>query len=305
MPKWNGSVVIWPNRILFAGEAAQSELHDSHTLMICVAFGGKLSLQLSRGGSWDPFTAVIIDSETLHCIDGLEAKFVALIHLLPETEEARKLKRKYLAGRGVHEIPERLAEKLLAYRKTLEDFWLLDCETAGEICGGIIGKLIKSPSTRLDRDVEYHVRRAIKELYWRMDEKLKNGPAYEDNSTASSVVNKLRLDEKGWTEETLKRELKKNTGATFDEYVKLLRFRATLVKIARNEAELRAAPGQSKISGKKTKQLREISLTEAASWMGWGELYNLTRASTAILGINPSSLKDSSRFIECEENSGQ
>lgn len=302
--EWNGSVVVWPKRILFVGEAARSRVHGSHTLMIVISCKGKFSLKVGSKGRWKSFTAAIIDAGTEHCMDGKRAEFVAIIHLLPETEEARELRREYLAKRGVYGIPSGPARKLSARLEGLQNYWQLSCKAANEFCKQVISEFIQSSSTRLDRKVDYHVRRAIDELYSRMDHRLKYGRSRKDFFMVSSVADKLHLDEIGWEGEDLKREFRESTGATFDAYVKLLRFRATLVKLALDQAELRAALKRVRVDRKKKKRLMRISLTAAAKWMEWGKPFNLTRASIEILGISPNSLRADSRFLTCRTRRG-
>ncbi len=154
---------------------------------------------------------------------------------------------------GALEIPHPIAGKMLGRLETLKGSWLLDCKAGAEFRDQIMGELINSPSTRLHRDVDYHVRRAIDELYSRIETQLRTGQSAKGFFTISSVIAALHLDEIGWEPKDLKREFKKSTGASFDDYVKLLRFRATLVKLALNQAEMRAPLKQRKAGSENEK----------------------------------------------------
>lgn len=305
--EWNGSVIVWPKRILFVGEAAKSRVHASHTLMIVIACGGTFKLKIGPKGRWQSFTAAMIDAGTEHCMDGKMGDegedFVAIIHLLPETLEARELRREYLAKRGWYGIPTGPARRLSKRLEGLKNYRQLKCKAANEFCEQVIGGFIDSPSTRLDREVDPQVRRAIDELYARVAHRLKHGRSPKDFFTASSVAAAIHLPETGKGGEELarmlKRKFRESTGASFNQYVKLLRFRATLAKLALITADLRAASKGQKVDVRQRRSARRLSLSAAATWMGWGKPYNLTHASIEILGISPNSLRMDSGFYNC------
>lgn len=312
---WDGSVVIWPRRILFAGEASQSRTHDTHALIICAAYKGSFSLRVGPpGGQPESHSAAIIEAGTQHSMNGEGAEFLTLMYLLPETEAARELRRRYLAEGRVYPLPSGEAKKLMPLLEGISDYWRLDCEKAEEFFDGVLDRLIETPRERryrLDREVNPHVRRAIEELYSRMDDLLKGAPPSKEAFTCEALAAALGLGELGWDGKDLAREFKRSTGASCSDYVKLLRFQATLVRLARNEAELRrklrdcgggpdsSAAGPGPDSDAAREKARRMSLTEAAKLLGWGELFNLNHASTDILGISPNSLRLSSRFLSC------
>ncbi len=244
------------------------------------------------------------DAGTKHRIDGRDADFVAIIHLLPDTEESRKLRLEYLPNGGVYGVPAGPAKKLSNQLEELKNYWRLDCKTAAkfcdQMCDQMIGESIPKPSARLDREINSHVRRAIDELYSRMDQRLATGQSDKDFFTPASVAAALQLEDLGWEGTDLKNEFKSNTGASYNDYVKLLRLRATMVYLAFDQAKLKAAVKQSKVGRAQGRRLMKLSLTAAAKWLGWGKLYNLSRASIKILGIRPSSLTTESRFLTCE-----
>lgn len=135
---WDGSVVIWPRRILFAGEASQSRTHDTHALIICAAYNSSFSLQVGPpGGQPESYAAAIIEAGTQHSLDGADAEFMTLMYLLPETEAARELRRRYLAESRVYPLPAAQAEKLTPLLEGLSDYWRLGCEEAGEFFDGV------------------------------------------------------------------------------------------------------------------------------------------------------------------------
>jgi AraC-like DNA-binding protein len=313
---WDGSVVIYKKRLLFCGEAGQSRTHETHALLICAAYNGTFSLQIGPpGGGSESYSSAVIEAGTQHSMDGRGAEFVALMYLLPETEAAREVRR-HLAGGRVGRLPKEVEEKLTPLMEEVRDYWRLDCEKAGRFFDGVLDELIDLPPERRDRlgrEINPHVRRAIEELYSRMDDLLGKDPPGREAFTPKALCATLGLPEIGWDEKDLAREFKKCTGASFGDYVKLLRLRSTLVKLALNESDLRKKlrpKGEGKAPGAEAADVgaasdaeretaRRISLTEAAKLLGWGELFNLNHASTDILGISPNSLRLSSRFISC------
>lgn len=321
---WDGAVVIWPRRILFAGEAGKSKAHNSHTLMICAAYNGAFDIHLDEpGAGTESYSAALIEPGTQHSMKGGGAEFLALMYLLPESQAARELRRRYLTGRRVCRIPDETAEKLQPLLKRISDYWRLDCARAGRFFEGVLDELIDLPPERRDEfdgAVHNQVRCAIEEIYKRMEMLLHGAPLTKEDFTSDAVAEAIEMGirEPG---EALRRKFRESTGETFNHYVRLLRFRATLVKLALDEAELRErmsskglaagagaeegagrAQGTGGMSVAERKRARRISLTEAAAMLGWGKVYNLNHASTDIIGISPNSLRLDSHFVACGGN---
>ena len=87
---WSGSVLLWEEQALFIGNAADTILHESPAIKICVSLGEDFYLLTDGGRDWEPFASAIIAPGQYHAIDGRGRKMAMLI-TVPEAEMARPL----------------------------------------------------------------------------------------------------------------------------------------------------------------------------------------------------------------------
>lgn len=87
---WHGKVLLWDEQALFLGNAADTSLHESPAIKICVALGEDFYLRFGDGEDPQPYASAIIAPGQLHAIDGRQREMAMLV-LVPEAELAEPL----------------------------------------------------------------------------------------------------------------------------------------------------------------------------------------------------------------------
>jgi AraC-like DNA-binding protein len=114
---WHGKVLLWDEQALFLGNAADTSLHESPAIKICVALGEDFFLKFSDGEDWRPFASAIIAPGQLHAIDGRQGEMAMLV-LVPEAELAEPLNPLFMTN-GVIELSTAVNKELRRLFKEL------------------------------------------------------------------------------------------------------------------------------------------------------------------------------------------
>lgn len=107
---WRGKVFLWQEQALFLGEAANTSLHASPAIKICVALAGEFKLRTANT-AWQSFKSAIIAPGQFHAIDGQNNK-LALIVLVPEAQVAQPLI-PILARKSLSRLPVGVVQNFL------------------------------------------------------------------------------------------------------------------------------------------------------------------------------------------------
>ena len=121
---WHGKVLLWDEQALFLGNAADTSLHESPAIKICVALGDDFYLKFGDGEDRRPFASAIIAPGQLHAIDGRQREMAMLV-LVPEAELAETLNPLFMTN-GVIALSKPVNTKL---RKLFEDLTSAENET--------------------------------------------------------------------------------------------------------------------------------------------------------------------------------
>jgi hypothetical protein len=109
-PLWRGKVLLWDEQALFLGKAANTNLHESPAIKICIALDKNFYLKFGDGEIWREFSAAVIAPGQLHAIDGRQNEMAMLV-LVPEAELAEPLNSLFLSE-GLIVLSDAAHEKL-------------------------------------------------------------------------------------------------------------------------------------------------------------------------------------------------
>jgi AraC-like DNA-binding protein len=305
--EWNGVVFIWHRRVLFVGEAGTSRDQAVHAIKICIPLNGDFVLKV--GSDIRRYSAAIINARVKHTVI-CDREKVFLLYLLPETEEARSVSRKYLKADKVYEIPRDLARSWLPPqdKRGGEKYKKWGCTYSGAACDEVIRGLGLPPSTALSGKLYDGVRGAIEYVDSEIRAQSNAAVFDEERFKASAVADWL-----GVREDDLVKDFKKQVGITPLRFFHELQLLAALERCAIKEEEekkLLTALGQNGMDetkrAKMSRRLKEIEreglLKEIAKSLGFGSLANFDNRVRSRLGINLSDLRsqDQSVFLACQ-----
>lgn len=137
-PNWRGKVFLWQEQALFLGNAAETSLHASPAIKICVALGGEFKLRTSENAAWRNFKSAIIAPGQFHAIDGRKNK-LALIILVPEARAAQPLL-PILARKSLSRIPVSVVQNLLPLFEAFDKLGGVTVESE-KICREMLEKI--------------------------------------------------------------------------------------------------------------------------------------------------------------------
>jgi len=107
---WHGKVLLWDEQALFLGNAADTSLHESPAIKICIALGEDFYLRFSDAEDWRPFASAMIAPGQLHAIDGRQGEMAMLV-LVPEAELAEPFNPLFMTN-GVTELSNSVNKEL-------------------------------------------------------------------------------------------------------------------------------------------------------------------------------------------------
>lgn len=111
-PHWRGDVLLWDEQALFIGKAADTGLHESPAIKICIALADDFLLKTGEDSLWQPFSAAIIAPGQYHAINGRQNDMAMLV-TVPEAELAQPINPLFDES-GVIELSYELSGKLQA-----------------------------------------------------------------------------------------------------------------------------------------------------------------------------------------------
>lgn len=159
-PNWRGKVFLWDEQALFLGEAANTSLHASPAIKICVALNGEFRLKTNENGIWQNFKSAIIAPGQFHAIDGQNNK-LALIILVPESRVAQPLI-PIMNRKGISRIPVGVVQNLFPIISEFEEFNGVSVESE-MICHRMLKK-IKNGEELLTSTIDERVSQSIEWL---------------------------------------------------------------------------------------------------------------------------------------------
>lgn len=324
--QWNGNVLISRRRIVFVGEAGNTEKQTIHAIKICVALTDDFELSVGSENKGNRYSAVIINAGITHAVK-CDGSKIFLLYLLPETQEAREIRWEYLNNdkdnrkAGVYDIPKELIEESLPFLpQILKAYSKWDCKKVFQECDNVIqglGKIRRrqiSTSSDLAEKINGSVKKVIDYIYTEIETQILN-QEFDLNRFKTSVIFKeinLPLNKAGW----LENEFIEETGTTIGHFFRDIQMLAALKLYAITEA-LRTEkekellkrlenPILTEEERKKIgKLLEEIPkgtyLKTIAKSLGFGTLTKFDKRIKSRLGINLSDLKGQSNFFSCEE----
>jgi hypothetical protein len=290
--EWNGSIFIWRKRVLFVGKAGTSKDQIVHAIKICVALNGNFELSIDSGSQVKNFSAVIINAGINHTVicNGAE---IFLLYLLPESDEAIKLRQEYLNNgkSGVYDIPRELIEESLPLPKMRRNHLKRDCTKASGICDEVIrglGKIRRKPlstSSQLSDKFDDNVKRVIyyiyNNIYFETDMRRRSQRIKKEQFKLSAIGSALSLSEKEMSK--IKARFKEQVGISIEHFFRDIQLLSALRQYAIEEMRMD----------------KDAHLNEIAKLLDI-KPDNLSRRVLSRLGINHADLKDG-RFYACEE----
>ena len=151
---------LWQEQALFIGEAANTSLHASPAIKICVALDGEFKLQTAENAAWQNFKSAIIAPGQFHAIDGQKNR-IALIVLVPEARAAQPLI-PILARRSFARIPNRVIQNLLPLFETFDGLNSVNVESE-QICRRML-KNIRNGDDLLTAMIDERVSQSVEWL---------------------------------------------------------------------------------------------------------------------------------------------
>jgi hypothetical protein len=293
--EWNGSLFIWPKRVLFVGEAGTSENQTVHAIKICVALGSDSELRIESGAIVKRFSAVIINAGIKHTVICNQAE-IFLLYLLPESDEAIKLRQEYLNnGRsGVYDVPRELIEQSLPLQTMRRKHLERDCKKASKVCDEVIrglGTIRRKPlstssdlSDTLHGDVKRVIGQIYDDIYFETDIRRRSQRIKKEQFEPSAIGRKL-----GWKAKQTRRVeaiFRKEVGISIKRFFR--------------EIQLLSALRQYAIQEMEGTMYKETHLKEIAGLLDCS-LSLLDKRISSRLGINLSDLKGGGSFFACQE----
>jgi hypothetical protein len=284
---WSGSVFIGNRRILFVGQAGTSTNQAVHAIKICVAFNGQFELAVGGEERGKQYSAVVVNADIKHTVicNGAD---IFLLYLLPETEEAMRVRREYL-NRGnspVSAIAKDSVVELLGEQQVLQNYWKWGCGIARSKCEDVIRGLgaIRSkelsPSTSLSSSLSADVARTVEYIFSELNAVAQRRREYSKDRFEPSVI----AVEAGTTEKIDSR-FKERVGISIDHY--------------HNDIQLLFALKLYAVSEKKRGDLKRI-----AGLIGIGDSDDFSHRVRSRLGISHSDLQGGTFFFECRDLDG-
>lgn len=83
-------MLLWDEQVIFLGRAADTSLHASPAIKVCVALSGNFGLRTNKTDEWADHDSAIIAPGQPHAIDGRHHK-MAMLLLVPEAKLAQPL----------------------------------------------------------------------------------------------------------------------------------------------------------------------------------------------------------------------
>lgn len=321
--EWKGTVFIWHRRALFVGVAGDSEDQKVHAIKICVALDGDFELSVtprdvkSKTKSSEiegrRYSAAIINSETWHTVrcQRTQGTEIFLLYLLPETEEARKVRDEFLSGgeSEVYDLTKESAGKLWPLPHVDPHYSRWDCkgDTPHRACEELIrslGEIYKNnltPSTNLSKKLAPDVKNTIEDIYSRLSPSMIATQMPHAPKPLSKTEGRFRQE----------------VGITVDQFFKDIQLLATLEMYAiaeekreEKEAKLITALEEYGIKEKEREamriQLRELAkktrLEEISKLLGFRHPANLSKRIDSRLGVSHRDLKGGTDFLACEKD---
>lgn len=295
--EWNGSVFIWRKRVLFVGGAGTSKNQTVHAIKICVALSGNFELRTDTGAKGKHFSAVIINAGIKHTVvcNGAD---IFLLYLLPESDEAMKLRQEYLNNgkSGVYDIPRELIDESLPLPKMRRNHLKRDCTEASEVCDEVIlglGKIRRkqlSTSSDLSEALDDKVRKVINyiydNIYFETDIRQRSQRIKKEQFEPSVIGRKLGLSEEEMSNVEATFKKKKEVGISIEHFFREIQLLSTLRQYAIEEMD------ESRDKDTRLKGIAELlDITHD----------DLSHRIRSRLGISHSDLKGGSSFLACKE----
>lgn len=152
---WRGRVYLWDEQALFVGTAAETSLHESPAIKICVSLDQDFFLKTDVDGPWRPFSSAIIAPGQYHAIDG-RARQMAMLVTVPEARLAQPINHLF-SDSGI----SRLSDTTLASIRHLFSS-LDDTENASEaVCVLMLEKIAAELGSAGENPLDARVAKSI------------------------------------------------------------------------------------------------------------------------------------------------
>lgn len=152
---WSGAVLLWDEQALFIGNAAETNLHESPAIKICISLGEEFFLRTEIDGDWIPHSSAIIAPGQLHAISGRGRKMAMLV-TVPEAELAQPINHLF-SHSGITKISD---ETVSAVRELFAVSG--DSADAGEtLCSAIMENIGAELGTAGDHPIDPRVAKSI------------------------------------------------------------------------------------------------------------------------------------------------
>lgn len=154
----SGALFLWDDSALFLGTAPGADAHASHTLRVCIAIQGSFLVRSSEESQWNSYHAAIIPPDQPYQLS-TEGAQLCVLHLIPESSEARLLSRAFAVNR-VRGVRQDVVRSVMPRLRAYLEHGCNDDE-AFEITRETVSKLVgdAQPHPALDgrvmRTVEY------------------------------------------------------------------------------------------------------------------------------------------------------
>jgi AraC-like DNA-binding protein len=303
--EWKGAVFMRWRRIIFVGEAGTAENQNIHAIKICIALNGDFKLSTDSGVRHKPCSAVIINAGVTHTIECGRNK-IFLLYLLPETREARDLRREYLYdGRGqFYDIPKKLINESLPLQQILRSYENWHCQDVFNVCEEVVAGLGRirhrqlSTSSNLSDEIGESVKQTIEYIY----DKLEAG-------NFSGEFNKEKFNHAAF---------KKETGISIERFLRDIQMLSALkfyaneewfAKAPQEERELVAKLDDPTLTEEEKAGIRDhlntmphrVLLTNIAASLGFRSLALFGFRIKSRLGISMADLRGNTNFYSCSE----
>ena len=261
---WVGKVFLWQEQALFLGRAADTCLHASPAIKICIALDGEIRLRTSEADSWESFQAAMIAPGQVHAIDCRQSS-IAMLVLVPEAEMAQPLAPVYTQT-GMSSIRSSAVRGLLPLFQEFGELNGFDVRTE-RLCRSLVERIQAENQSRSQRKgVSPLDPRVISSIEQIRKENRNSSPVKE---IAANVA---------LSESRFSHLFSEQLGVPVRRYLLWLRLREAMHLLARGD-----------------------SLTNTAHEAGFADSAHMTRTFRGMLGIAPSSLLRHSSLILARE----
>jgi AraC-like DNA-binding protein len=260
---WNGTVFLWQEQALFLGKAADTSLHTSPAIKICVAIDGEIRLRTSEDSEWESFQAAIIAPGQVHAIDCRQSE-IAMLILVPEAELAQPLSAIYNRD-GLYRVRPSAVRKLLPVLDEYSRASAFDAETEN-LCLSLVESIQSEGHRQFSKNdsvsLDPRVVTSIEQLR-----------AEANCGSVGQIAANVALSESRFSH-----LFSEQLGVPVRRYLLWLRLRDAMHRLATG-----------------------ATLTETAYESGFADSAHLTRTFRGMLGIAPSSLLRSSSLIPAKQ----